>query len=360
MRDLLVERWGERGRARRRGRPWPVGAIVFERPDELRLARGDAAPAGRRADRRLARGADPAVPRRRGRGPAAVRDRDGGRLRRDDRGHRADERCGASAPAPAGRASSRRARGRQLPQDEKAAPRHPRDQQRRRDRRPRASDPAAGRRAVPGGGVSAARARRGRPRGRRRTRKDARTRRVRLLVIAVVLGAATALIVSRLDLGKAIREVTLPLRHEDIIRQQAERDGPRPGADRRRDLRGVGVPRPDLARRGPRADADHAGDRRHDRDAERGRDLRLRRPRRPRPQHPLRHLLPAPPARPLRRQRGRGARRLQRGPRATSTRWGGAELEADDIPFPETRAYVEEVLDQREQYRDTYADELGL
>ena len=40
--------------------------------------------------------------------------------------------------------------------------------------------------------------------------------------------------------------------------------------------------------------------------------------------------------------------------------WGGAELEVDDIPFPETRAYVEEVLDQRQQYRDTYADELGL
>ena len=71
--------------------------------------------------------------------------------------------------------------------------------------------------------MNAARARRGRPRGRRRMRKDARTRRTRLLVIAVVLGAATALIVSRLDLGKAIREVTLPLRHEDIIRQQAER-----------------------------------------------------------------------------------------------------------------------------------------
>ena len=40
--------------------------------------------------------------------------------------------------------------------------------------------------------------------------------------------------------------------------------------------------------------------------------------------------------------------------------WGGAELEVDDIAFPETRAYVEDVLDKREQYRDNYADELGL
>ncbi len=72
--------------------------------------------------------------------------------------------------------------------------------------------------------MSAARARRhGRARGRRRTRKEARSRRWRLLVIVAVIGAAAALVVSRLDLGKAIREVTLPLRHEDIIRQQADR-----------------------------------------------------------------------------------------------------------------------------------------
>jgi soluble lytic murein transglycosylase-like protein len=31
----------------------------------------------------------------------------------------------------------------------------------------------------------------------------------------------------------------------------------------------------------------------------------------------------------------------------------------DDIPFPETRAYVEEVLDKRGAYRNKYAKELG-
>ena len=41
-------------------------------------------------------------------------------------------------------------------------------------------------------------------------------------------------------------------------------------------------------------------------------------------------------------------------------RWGGAALDLDAIRFPETRAYVEEVLDKRQEYRDNYADDLGL
>jgi soluble lytic murein transglycosylase len=40
-------------------------------------------------------------------------------------------------------------------------------------------------------------------------------------------------------------------------------------------------------------------------------------------------------------------------------RWGGSQLELEDIRFPETRAYVEEVLDKREAYHDKYAKELG-
>jgi soluble lytic murein transglycosylase len=38
--------------------------------------------------------------------------------------------------------------------------------------------------------------------------------------------------------------------------------------------------------------------------------------------------------------------------------WGGAGLERDDIEFAETRDYVAEVLDKREQYRDHYRVEL--
>lgn len=40
-------------------------------------------------------------------------------------------------------------------------------------------------------------------------------------------------------------------------------------------------------------------------------------------------------------------------------RWGGAELTVTEIPFPETRAYVEEVLEKRDEYRREYAAELG-
>ncbi len=40
-------------------------------------------------------------------------------------------------------------------------------------------------------------------------------------------------------------------------------------------------------------------------------------------------------------------------------KWGGANLKVEDIPFPETRAYVEEVLQKRDEYRRKYAKELG-
>jgi peptidoglycan lytic transglycosylase len=40
-------------------------------------------------------------------------------------------------------------------------------------------------------------------------------------------------------------------------------------------------------------------------------------------------------------------------------RWGGDDLSVDAIPFPETRAYVEGVLDKRRAYREKYGEELG-
>ena len=39
--------------------------------------------------------------------------------------------------------------------------------------------------------------------------------------------------------------------------------------------------------------------------------------------------------------------------------WGGADLTVEDIEFPETRAYVEEVLEKKHEYRREYATELG-
>ncbi len=40
-------------------------------------------------------------------------------------------------------------------------------------------------------------------------------------------------------------------------------------------------------------------------------------------------------------------------------KWGGGGLSVEGIPFPETRAYVEEVLEKQREYRDQYAHELG-
>ena len=40
--------------------------------------------------------------------------------------------------------------------------------------------------------------------------------------------------------------------------------------------------------------------------------------------------------------------------------WGGSSLSLDDIPFPETRDYVENVLDKRDEYARHYGHELGL
>jgi soluble lytic murein transglycosylase len=40
--------------------------------------------------------------------------------------------------------------------------------------------------------------------------------------------------------------------------------------------------------------------------------------------------------------------------------WGGSSLRLDEIPFPETRGYVEDVLDKRDDYARHYRHELGL
>jgi len=40
--------------------------------------------------------------------------------------------------------------------------------------------------------------------------------------------------------------------------------------------------------------------------------------------------------------------------------WGGADIEVEHIGYPETREYVDTVLTKREEYRHNYARELGL
>src|SRR3954454_9326788 len=45
---------------------------------------------------------------------------------------------------------------------------------------------------------------------------------------------------------------------------------------------------------------------------------------------------------------------------ANAEAWGGANLQLNDIPFPETRGYVEDVLEKRDEYARHYRHELGL
>jgi len=40
-------------------------------------------------------------------------------------------------------------------------------------------------------------------------------------------------------------------------------------------------------------------------------------------------------------------------------KWGGADLNVEEIPFAETRAYVEEVLEKQREYHEKYGKELG-
>ena len=161
---------------------------------------------------------------------------------------------------------------RQLAQDEKAARAEHVDRERRLGRGSGAGAVRADREAA---GMSAGRRRRrGWPRRRRRGRSA--------LVVGVMVASG--------KFDQAIQELTLPLRHEDMIRQQAARKGSRRGADRRGDLLGVEVQRRDLERRRPRADADHAGSGERNRAPQRRHHLQARRPLRSRNQHPLRHL----------------------------------------------------------------------
>lgn len=44
---------------------------------------------------------------------------------------------------------------------------------------------------------------------------------------------------------------------------------------------------------------------------------------------------------------------------SSAERWGGSKMTLDDISYPETRAYVEEVLDKQRAYREAYPQELG-
>jgi soluble lytic murein transglycosylase len=201
---------------------------------------------------------------------------------------------------------------------------------------------------------------------RRNSARVKRRRRGALVVVAVVLAGVLAAAVTGLGpLGEAVREITLPLKHEDIIRQQAEDKDLDPALiaaviyeeSRFRDqtshagARGLMQITPDTAD----FIARHSGGELFEQSD------------RATPQRNiaygayfLRYLLDHYAG-------NEGAALAAYNAGITNVDgWvdqaGGIDSfdAASDVPFPETRAYVENVLDSRGDYRDHYGEDLGI
>ena len=201
---------------------------------------------------------------------------------------------------------------------------------------------------------------------RRRARPAARRRRIAALVVAAVVGSAVAATVAGLGpLGDEVREIILPLRHEDIIRQQAAAKGidadliaaviyeesrfrdqtshagarglmqitPETAAFIARDSGGTRFTQKDLAT--PQINIAYGA-------------------------YYLRYLL-----RQYDGNTGLAVAAYNAG-ETNVNRWiaeagGEDDFEpSDHIPFAETRAYVKNVLERKKEYRKNYGDELGL
>jgi soluble lytic murein transglycosylase len=194
---------------------------------------------------------------------------------------------------------------------------------------------------------------------RRPTRAQGRRRRWTWIALALLLGIGVAVAISRVDVQQAIRDITLPLQHDDIIRQQA--------ADKNLDPAMVAAVIYSESRF--RDQESHAGalglmqitpqtahliERLSGGTTFRTSDLSD-------PQinisygcYYLRYLLD--------RYNGNEVAALAAYNAGTGNvdEWGGSDLQQSDIAFPETRAYVDEVLGKRQDYRDQYAQDLGL
>jgi soluble lytic murein transglycosylase len=189
-------------------------------------------------------------------------------------------------------------------------------------------------------------------------RKQVRRRRIALGGTAVLVGLVLGALVASGTFDKAIKELTLPLRHEDIIRQQSAEKGVDASliaaviyseskfTDQTSSAgaRGLMQITPEAANEIERLSG--------------GTSFRLEDLSDPEINirygtFLLRELLD--------RFEGDEAAALaayNAGP-SNAEEWGGSELTFEEIPFPETRAYVEEVLDKRTAYRDKYGRELG-
>jgi len=196
---------------------------------------------------------------------------------------------------------------------------------------------------------------------RKRSRRARSVRKRRLLVGGGVVAAGVVAGVLLGVFGKvddAIQELTLPLRHEDIIRQESAQWDVEPALvaamiyaeshfrdqTSHADARGLMQITPDTARfiarksRGTEFVLEDLSD--PDVNIAYGTFY-------------LRYLLD------LLDQNEIAALAAYNAGIGNVDEWGGGELQLDDIRFGETRSYVERVLEKRQTYRDTYARELG-
>lgn len=208
--------------------------------------------------------------------------------------------------------------------------------------------------------VRAARARR--PAISRRTRVR---RRRALIALALAAGVAVAAALLAPLFGTAVKELTLPLRHEDVIRQQASEKGLDPAliagviyaeskfADRTSSAGAQGLMQilPETARFIARRSG---GTRFRTADlADPEVNIRYG-------SYYLRYLLDRHGGSEVLALASYNAGETNVARWIARARAAGREFTVDDIPFPETRAYVERVLGARDDYRREYASELGL
>lgn len=205
-----------------------------------------------------------------------------------------------------------------------------------------------------------------RQRSRRRAASPARRRRRVLLVLLIATGAAGAAILLGSLAQRAVQEVVLPLRHEDIIRQQASDKNLDPALiaaviyaeSRFRDSQTSSAGAEGLMQITPDTARDIA--RESGGVAFRTEDLHVAQHNIAYGSFYLRFLLD-------RYEDNTGlALAAYNAGYGNVDRWlrrageSGREFTTSEIPFGETRAYVRKVLDARGRYRDTYPIELGL
>jgi soluble lytic murein transglycosylase len=196
---------------------------------------------------------------------------------------------------------------------------------------------------------------------RARARPQARRRRSRWPIfvgIAVFVGLIIGAVVVSGTFHKAIDELTLPLDHEDIIRQQSREKGVDAAliaavidteskfsdAESSAGARGLMQITPDAAQFIEKQSGGTSFKLSDLSDPE----INIRYG-----TFLLREL--------LERYDGDVAAALaayNAGP-GNADKWGGAGLTVEEIPFPETRAYVELVTERQKEYREKYASELG-